>query len=170
MSDCRRISFNLHIPDENGNSILHYVLRTPVSRFKGGKFQIIELLCHGGADPFERDRLSETALHILAAQPGDENLELLQWILRGSCGGPIPFLNHQNLYGDTALVSAAVSHNVSAAKLLLEFGADPNVPDDLGDNAAQYALRGEDLEMLEVLYEFGARSPNEGMDVTIGSV
>lgn len=136
---------------------MHLVLRTPVGRFEGGKSQIVEFLCNNGADPFGRDRLSETALHILAGQPGEENLDLLQNILNDSGSGPVPYLNHRNHYGYTALAAAVVQHNLPAARLLLEFGADPDFEDDLGGSAAYYASRRGDLEMLELLQAFRAQ-------------
>lgn len=159
------ISFNINVPTDGRDSILHFVLRTPTFRFTDGKFRIVEFLCNHGADPFGRDRLSETALHILAVQLGDSNIELLHYILQDNGSGPVPYLDHQNHYGDTALSAAVLSHNTAAARLLLEFGADPNIKDDLGGNAAHYAIREENIEMVELLYEFGARLPAEYMDV-----
>lgn len=138
----------------NGDSILHLALRTPARRFGTEKVKVAELLFDNGADPFRQDRLGETALHILAAMPADEEIELLRTLLDGS--GPIPYLNQQNMYGDTALIIAVTSYNIDAARLLLAVGADPNMKGEYGNTAYQYAYQQGNTEMLELLYHFGA--------------
>lgn len=159
-------SFNVNIPDEAGDSILHFVLRTPASRFDVSKSQIVEFLCNNGADPFGRDRLSETALHILAGQPGGENLELLQNVLYNSGSGSVPYINHRSHYGDTALAAAILSHNIPAIRLLLEFGADPSAEGDLGGNAAHYAFQLGNLEVLGLLQAYGAQLDDNMQDAS----
>ncbi|KAL1850470.1 hypothetical protein Daus18300_012884 [Diaporthe australafricana] len=142
-----------HLPP-NGESVLHLALRTPARRFGTEKADVVEFLVDKGADPFQQDKLGETALHILAAMPADEEIELLKALLDDS--EPILCLNQQNTYGDTALVIAVTSYNIDAARALLEVGADPNVKGEYGNTAYQYAYQQGNSEMLELLYHFGA--------------
>lgn len=148
---------------EDGDSILHLVLRTPNSKFSTSKADIVELLLRNGADPFVPDRLGETALHILSALPTEEDVELLRAVLSGS-SGPLYCLNHQNLYGDTALIIAVICENMEAVKLLLELGADPNIRGEYNATALDYAVQQQNPE-LAVLTAFGA----EAGDMDIGT-
>lgn len=71
------ISFNNKVPTNSKDSILYSVLRTPAFRFAEGKFRVVKFFCNYGANPFRRDRLSKTALYILAVQLGHTNVKLL---------------------------------------------------------------------------------------------
>lgn len=148
------ITFNIRIPDDGGDSILHFVLRTPASRFGADKMQVVALLLEHGTDPFQVDHLGETALHILAGMPGEDETQLLRRMLASSC--PLSALNHQNHYGDTALFVAVICNHYNAANLLLNLGADPNIKGEDGVGAAQYAFQVGSMEMLGLLQRFGA--------------
>lgn len=157
------ITFNISIPDEGGDSILHFVLRTPNTRFGTSKTEIVELLKEHGADLFQPDRLGDTALHILASMPGEEDVQILRQILFGS--GPVPYLNNQNHYGDTALTVAVQCNHLQAASLLLAVGADPNIKGEDESTAAQYAFQLGHMEMLALLWNSGAEIGGEvGLD------
>ncbi|KUI64510.1 Palmitoyltransferase akr1 [Cytospora mali] len=143
------INFNIDIPNDGGDPILHYVLRTPGSRFEGGKTSVVRLLLAHGADPFKHDRFGETALHILAGNT-EEEIELVS-------GNVLPPpLDDQNHYGDTALIVAVISRNLAAARVLLEAGANPNLKGEQNSTAAQYAERQGCLDMMCLLVGFGA--------------
>ncbi|KAK7739117.1 hypothetical protein SLS53_005753 [Cytospora paraplurivora] len=148
------INFNIDIPNDGGDPILHYVLRTPGSRFEGGKTSVVRLLLEHGADPFKHDRFGETALHILASSTEEEDVCLLRELVSGS--GLPPPLDHQSQYGDTALIVAVISRNIAAARVLLESGANPNVTGEHNSTAAQYAERQGCLDMMCLLVAFGA--------------
>lgn len=47
-------------PNEGGDSILHFILRAPSTRFHNNKSQVVELLSEHGADLFQPDQLGET--------------------------------------------------------------------------------------------------------------
>ncbi|KAK1656546.1 hypothetical protein BDP55DRAFT_741067 [Colletotrichum godetiae] len=59
------IDSNLELPGNNGRT-LHHLLRTPAAQFQGSKVNVIQLLLLTGVDPFQRDNLGDTALHLLA--------------------------------------------------------------------------------------------------------
>lgn len=143
----------------NDHFILHYVLRTPSARFPGGKADIVSALLEYGTNPFGQDRLGENALHILAGIPEDVELDLLRVLL--AVDGPRPWLEARNHYGDTALVTAVLSQNHSAARMLLEVGADPNAQGEFGSTAAECASRRHDADMVVLLAEFGAELVDE---------
>lgn len=72
------ISFNVSIPNDGGEAVLHYVLRTPAPHFVGTKTDAIRMLLENGAEPFERDNLGESGVHILASMPTEEDHQLLK--------------------------------------------------------------------------------------------
>lgn len=156
-------SCTLNVPDD-GHSILHYVLRTPSTRtrFPGGKAGVVHALMENGADPFEQDRLGETALHILAGMLEDIEMDLLRALLLG--GDPRPWIECRNHYGDTALITAVICQNYEAARMLLQAGADPNAKGDFGGTAVQCATHRGDTEMIDLLVEFGAQVENDFED------
>lgn len=154
------ICSNICDPDESGDAILHFVLRTPCTRFSTSKMQVVQLLLEHGADLFQPDRLGETSLHILAAMSGEEEVQIFRTILFSS--RPVPCLDHQNHYGDTALIVASICGHLEAARLLLSVGADPNIMGEDGMVAAQYAYQQGNLGMLDLLQEYGAET-GEGM-------
>lgn len=147
------IRSNISIPDDNGDCILHFVLRTPATG--NPKMQIVSILLEHGAEVHQPDRLGETVLHILARMPDAEEARLLP-VLLANCD-PLPILNHQNNHGDTALIVAVIRDHYEAASLLLNFGADPNIAGEDGNLAAEYALRMGKMEMLALLQRFGGK-------------
>ncbi|CAN8096760.1 unnamed protein product [Discula destructiva] len=156
---CPDIAIKMSSPDENHDTILHFVLRTPSVRFGTNKPKIVKLLAEHGADCFQPDRLGETALHILAGVPGEDEIEMLEDMVSGS--GPVPHLNDQNIYGDTALIVAVLCNNVGAVKLLLDVGAEPNIQGEHGIVATQYALQQGNLEILALLTNAGGELVEE---------
>lgn len=154
-----QISSAICSPSESGDAIVHWVLRTPCTRFGTSKQYVIELLWDQGADLFEPDRLGDTCLHVLAAMPEEGNAEILRSIL--SERGRTPCLDNQNHYGDTALIIAVICNHFEAATLLLSFGADPNIKGEHGMVAMHYAVQQRNLEMLALLQQYGAENGEE---------
>lgn len=70
-------------------------------------------------------------------------------------------LEVRNHYGDTALVTAVLSQNHNAARMLLEVGADPNAQGEFGSTAVECASRRHDADMVDLLAEFGAKLVDE---------
>ncbi|KAH8759985.1 ankyrin repeat-containing domain protein [Diaporthe sp. PMI_573] len=140
----------INSPDIGGDYTFHFVLRTLGSRLVTGKSSIVEMLLHNGADPFARNHLGETAIHILASRPAEEDLGLLKAILSGS--GPVACLDYRNVHGDTVLVLAVVNNNIEAARVLLDMGANQNVMSEFGCMAEKYAIDQGNVDMLALLY------------------
>lgn len=61
-----------------------------------------------------------------------------------------------NLKGHYPLLSAARLGHVEVAALILDAGADPNVRDESGQSALDFATRNGDDEMVELLADAGA--------------
>ena len=61
-------------------------------------------------------------------------------------------VNLQNSLGETSLFLASYDENVPVVSLLLEYGADPNIPDNNGNLPISYAS--DEIETL--LKNFGA--------------
>lgn len=148
--------FNQEVPLGNGQTI-HHLLRTPAIDFTGSKVETVQYLLQTGIDPFCRDLLGDTALHILAGpvQPSiipstesskvvDTNFEvglelesikllkiILAMISDGAYVSTSDPVNMISDYGNTALVVALLYRNVPGARLLLEHGADPRVRGEL---------------------------------------
>lgn len=59
--------------------------------------------------------------------------------------------------GDTAIHVALQTSNTRAARLLLSYGADPNLTNHAGETPMHYAVRGHDLEGAQSLLAAGAR-------------
>jgi ankyrin repeat protein len=59
-------------------------------------------------------------------------------------------------WGGTALSYAVIENWIAGVKCLLERGADPNLPDDLGDTPLMYAVEQDLLECMKLLLAHGA--------------
>lgn len=82
----------------------------------------------------------------------DANIEKIQLLL--DSGGNI---DQQDKYGNTALIYAAVCHNVGIVKLLLEKGANINHQNKEGETALMCAACQEgDIEIISLLLAHGA--------------
>ncbi|KAH9232035.1 hypothetical protein K456DRAFT_38199 [Colletotrichum gloeosporioides 23] len=146
------VDFNRELPFNNCR-IIHHLLLTPADDFIANKIETIRFLLRRGVNPFHRDNLGDTALHILAGpvhrpaglvSPEDqlarlEGLEpqsltlleeLLDMISEGSFEQIDP-INMVNNYGNTAFVVALLYRNVPAARVLLEHGADASITGEL---------------------------------------
>lgn len=164
------IDFNLELPGNNGRT-LHHLLRTPAAQFQGGKVNVIQLLLLAGADPFQRDNLGDTALHLLSGpvhwdNPSDslsletqqrefkleiESLDILRYLLRrmhtyvrrATDDKPLDSVNN---YGNTALVVSMLYGNTEASKLLLESGARRDITGELKSLSTGPESEGPDPE------------------------
>jgi uncharacterized protein len=139
---------NLQIPDWGGTALI--IASTM------GKADIVEALLDKGADPKYRDKNSFTALHaavrdsdygedaaqraravatikVLLAHGADPNARLHQEkpTVRG--------LDELQFEGATPLALAAEVNNLPAIKVLVDGGADPNIPTAMGTTALMLA-------------------------------
>jgi hypothetical protein len=148
----RGVTLNEVVPDAHGDCLLHYILRTPSSRFSMDKTSIVKVLLDHGADPFSRDRHGDTSLHILAGMNSEDHALLLLFL--GSGGHSQ--LNRRNRYNDTPLIVAVLYDHHRAARALLEHGADPHARGERGMSAMEFALQSGNSEMVDLLLVFGA--------------
>lgn len=117
----RGVTLNAVVPDAHSDCLLHYILRTPSSRFSNDKTSIVKVLLDHRADLFSRDRHGDTSLYILAGMKSEDHALLLLFLGSGSHS----HLNRRNRYNDTPLIVAVLYDHHRAARALLEYGADP---------------------------------------------
>ncbi|KAJ0123538.1 hypothetical protein J7T55_012003 [Diaporthe amygdali] len=145
--DCD-IDFNVPLAQGGGDTVLHFVLRTPRERFQDSKEDIVKLLLRTGTNPLRCDRMGDTALHLLAGdtRPAGsltEGSRLLRLLLEGCpelrepCSGSI---DKKNDFGDTPLFVAILHNNIECARLLLKHGADPHELGEYGMTALDFAV------------------------------
>ena len=147
-----RLTFSITLPYCEGDTLLHFILRTPAARFCDRKRDVVKLLLLNGANPLQCDRLGDTILHSLAGnvwlEPNSENTEgyvLLNLLLhdtelegfRLAC---LQDIDTQNNYGNTPLVIATLYNHVEYVRLLLESGANVNVRGEFGKSALDFAV------------------------------
>ena len=129
--------------DGNGRSPLHYAAlnnRDP---------DVINVLVQAGSDVNVADQYGQTPLHIVVAQA---NLEVLPAFLKSSVD-----LNAQNRWGQAPLLVAAIHHDHQVImEMLLEAGADANVPNHAGSTALHWAAMRGRCEAMELLLAAGA--------------
>ena len=119
------IQLNRVIPGQMGDKTLHFLLRTPASRFIQGKVPSVKCLVDRGANPLDCDRRGNTALHILAAHTGIAELDLMAAFLGMTDLIGSADLECKNTLGQTALIIATINNNAPCRQLLLDHGADP---------------------------------------------
>jgi ankyrin repeat protein len=155
------IDFNFAIPELEGDTVLHLVLRTSPDRFRDSKGDIFKILIQNGVNPLQCDRLGDTALHILAGCAG--SIELLKYLLgEPSTTSTNPILenlqsncrrhiNLQNSYKNTPLGVAVLYNCMDSIELLLSHGADPNIDGDGGHSALDFATKRQYIEASTLL-------------------
>jgi hypothetical protein len=165
------IDFNTSMVELQGDATLHLVLRTPADRFYDPKVDVVKLLVRKGVKPLQRDRLGDTALHILAGDATDESTELLGYLFGDAQMGSADTapedvqiecraqVNLQNdpRYNNTPLVIAVLYNHLNCIKLLLDYGADPQICGEGGYSAIEFAQKRQLTEALRLL---GAPSEN----------
>lgn len=153
------IDFNIPLTQGGGDTILHFVLRTPQERFRDSKEDIVKLLLRTGTNPFRCDQLGDTAFHLLAGdtRPAGSSTEggrLLKLLLEDCPELQEPCLSsidNKNDFGDTPLIIAVLYNNIECAQLLLKHGADPYKLGEYGMTALDYAVEREYTEIAGLL-------------------
>ena len=114
------------------------------------------LLLERGADTETRNCRNETALHMASSgKCADIVRQLISYgaDLNAECNGIDEYDN------DVKWTPLHVARTPPIARTLLEHGADPNAPDDLGNTALHLASRrdwGEVVTFVELVLEYGA--------------
>lgn len=107
---------------DTGDTALHIVIRRSDLPWLG-------FLLQGGADANLRDRAGNTPLLLATVNNFSEGVRVLLLVNAR--------VDLKNNSGETPLIKAVQARNVTVAKMLLDAGADPDIP----DNAAGYSAR-----------------------------
>lgn len=115
-----------------------------------GDVDIVKHCLQFGADPSVRVRFGRNALH-MAAERGD--IEMGKVLVK------VPRLNINigTYHSYTPLHLACNAHNLEFVELLLNNGADVNVPDKLGRTTLHYAVGNKHEEMVASCIKHGAK-------------
>jgi ankyrin repeat protein len=170
------IDFNISLTQDGGDTILHFILRTPQERFQDNKEDIIKLLLRTGANPFRCDQLGDTAFHLLAGdtRPAGSSTEggrLLRLLLEGCPELREPSLgsiDKKNDFGDTPLIIAVLYDNIECAQLLLKHGADPYKLGEYGMTALDFAVEREYTEIAGLLLGYMTDQKQEQSETPAG--
>lgn len=153
------LHFGRPLSEFGGDSIFHFVLRTPARRFDGGKTNILQALLRNGVDPLAPGRLGDTALHYLAGCDEEESYALLEFLLDDSTSAEEyeyicrMGLNQQNYFGDTPLIVAVLYNQFRSVNLLLTHGADQEIKGEFSMTALDFATVRGYTEIAEVLLQ-----------------
>lgn len=120
-----------------------------------GNLDLIQLLLAKGADPQAK---TKQGLTYLIAITNSANLAAVRWALEQGLDVKDPKQDF--------LTGAAMLGDVAIARLLLEKGATPNPPDDLGYTPLMHAVLTESssLELVKLLLEKGADAKAKAKD------
>jgi len=122
--------------------------RTSLTRAaKEGHENIVNLLVASGAEPNMQDAEGSTPL--LEAVSGGHTIIIKALLMRGA------LVNIANKFGVTSLM-IAVCRSVDIVRVLLKYGADPNLQDQNGETALIKAVQSRDLALVSLLLEHGA--------------
>ena len=125
-------------------------------------FQVAQLLRRNGSPINLRGHLGKSPLHS-AAYCGDLEMVLVLLDYR------VLDVNAQDDYGFTPLSRASQGHfkNARVVRLLLDYGADPNLQTRRGSTSLHVAVDNGQIEITRILLEHGASvDAHDGMDRT----
>lgn len=112
---------------DTGETALHIVTKRRDPPWMG-------FLLQNGADPNARDSEGNTAIILAASSGFSDGVRLM---IAGKAQ-----VDAANNRGETALIKSVLVRDAASARLLLEYGADPDRPDNLtGQSARDYAAR-----------------------------
>ncbi|OCH84020.1 hypothetical protein OBBRIDRAFT_892031 [Obba rivulosa] len=106
---------------------------TPIPNDPNDHAATVKYLLEAGASPNVQDIVGHTALQ--HASMYDTPLNVVRCLLEHGAN-----VNHQNRYGEVAIGFAAQSNRPEVAELLMEFGADVDIPDADGVSTSDILL------------------------------
>ncbi|WP_214481721.1 ankyrin repeat domain-containing protein [Bacillus sp. SM2101] len=117
-----------------------------------GHFDIVKALLEAGADPNhpnQQTKRGKTPLfEAVYLTNTDNQLKFVRELHRAGAN-----INHQDHYGDTALIIAGRDNRLQIIKKLLEYGINPNMQNHKGDTALIEACRAGNVEVVEALIQ-----------------
>jgi len=128
--------------DNDGYTPLVYAI-------SAGHCQITTLLMESSCDITLCDSSGRTPLHVAAVEGRCDMLQVVA--LHHDCD-----MNRVDDDGDTPLHTAAINNNIDAFKMLLQFGANPNVQNSDGDQPAHIAAAYGLVDLMKLLIEYEA--------------
>ena len=151
------LGIDLNAVDENGWSLLHYVVGGITGIDAPGSGLILEfhpvtitsVLIAKGADANAKTKAGETPLHFVLS--GSCDVELIKFLV--SKGADV---NAKNNNGETPLHYAAQRANVEVVKFLVSDGANINAESDFDVTPLHYAGKNKNVEVTEFLVSKGA--------------
>ena len=102
----------------------------------------------------------------------DGNIEEVQRLVRSGVKPNCSLLSFDDIYEDTPLLNASVNGHTEVVKLLLKFGADPNIGNYNETTPLHKAARGGHSELVKQLLDGGAMPDKQniyGFTVLIGA-
>jgi hypothetical protein len=161
------IDLNPAIPGQMGDTVLHFVLRSPPFRFGDNKDDVVAMLLLQGANAWARDRIGNNALHIITNSPqlnDDDGYKLLQ-LFYGETTHVLPVhvrsrfaaeIDAVNKDGNTALMLAVLHNHVKCVQILLSHGANPRINGEFGKPPLFFALSRNFSSVVHMLQYHGA--------------
>lgn len=134
----------------NDSTITHMGIKFPVLNWClwKKKYKMAAILTEGGADVNARDGFGRTPI-IVACEYGAPEYILNLLIKKDADVNAIQTSAYQ--YGYTALIWAALRHDLKSVNILLDAGADANAKNKHHKSAMDYAKANKDHEMYQVL-------------------
>ncbi|KAJ6437964.1 Dipeptidase [Purpureocillium lavendulum] len=160
------LNVNPALPGQMGDTVFHFLLRTPSPRFADSKAEVIKSILVSGIQPWERDRLGNTALHILATselQGDQDGYGIMKLLLDHKPQIPVhitsrfrAIIDAPNEHGNSPLLLAALHNNLRCLQLLLDNGACPNVKGQFNKTPLFFARSRGYVEIAELLTRYRA--------------
>lgn len=142
---------NVNIKDDSGSNALHLAIYSK-------NYEACKLIVNKDININMRNLSGESALHIAC------NLELIDIVkLLLDNGININAQDHNNEF--TSLMYAITRNNKQISKILLEYGADPNIQDFIGNTSVHYSIIEENYELLYNLLKFKEKKVMPNLNV-----
>lgn len=109
-----------------------------------GHIEIVKYLIDKGADINAKNNDDESLLHIVA---NNGHLNIIKYLIENNKVD----INGVNYKNQTPIMAAAINGKVKVVKLLLKYGANPEMKDILGDTALSNAIKFDNHEIIKLL-------------------
>lgn len=121
-------------------------------------FKIVEILLENGADPNIFDQFGWSALHYACMYSNIPNLyKIIEILLK--YGVDANMITQNGCYWTPLTICGWKEGSVSATKILLEYGGNPNSVDFCGTTTLQHSLSSKNK--IKILLEYGANITEE---------